>query len=271
MRYADVIATALEQIRVNKLRSFFTLLGIIVSVAFLVAVVAIISGMNAYVKENLASALIGANTFQVRRSPIRIGLFDDEEWRKLQKRPRITEADADAVIAAVPEAVAVSLQSGWPTPIADLVWRDKTMGDVVIMGVTAPYQIVQDYVFASGRPISDLDVRDHHPVAVVGSDVAEKLFENVAPVGQDIRIVGQRFTIIGTIAKKGRVLGKSFDGFVLLPLPNFEMIYGRRKTNTVSVKMPTADLVASGMERADEAMRIAHHLRPGEEPDYSVE
>jgi putative ABC transport system permease protein len=271
MRFGDVITTALEQIRVNKLRSFFTLLGIIVSVAFLVAVVAIISGMNFYVKENLASALIGANTFQVRRTPIQIGLFDDEQWRKLQKRPRISESDAEAVIAAVPEAVAVSLQSGWPTPIADVLWRDKTMGDVAILGVTAPYQIVQDYVFASGRPISDIDVNQRRNVAVIGADVAEKLFENVDPVGQDIRIVGQRFTIIGTIAKKGRVLGQSFDGFVLLPLTTFETIYGRRKTNTVSVKMPSADLVASGMDRANEAMRVAHRLRPAEEPDFSVE
>jgi putative ABC transport system permease protein len=271
MRFADVITTALEQIRVNKLRSFFTLLGIIVSVAFLVAVVAIISGMNAYVKENLASALIGANTFQVRRTPIRIGLIDDEEVRKLQKRPRITEADADAVIAAVPEALAVSLQSGNPTPISDIVWRNKTQADVAILGVTAPYQVVQDYVFASGGPITDIDVRDHRNVAVIGADVTEKLFESVDPVGQDIRINGQRFTVIGTIAKKGRVLGQSFDGFVLLPLPNFEMVYGRRKTNTVSVKMPTADLIATGMGQADEAMRIAHHLRPGEEPNYSVE
>src|SRR6202521_2326877 len=215
MRFADVIITALQQIRVNKLRSFFTLLGIIVSVAFLVAVVAIISGMNAYVKENLASALIGANTFQVRRSPIRIGLFDDEEWRKLQKRPRITESDADAVIAAVPEALAVSLQSGNPTPISDIVRRNKTQADVAILGVTAPYQVVQDYVFASGRPITDMDVRGHRNVAVIGADVAEKLFENVEPVGQDVRINGQRFTVIGTIAKKGRVLGQSFDGFVL--------------------------------------------------------
>jgi putative ABC transport system permease protein len=271
MRFADVITTALEQIRVNKLRSFFTLLGIIVSVAFLVAVVAIISGMNAYVKENLASALIGANTFQVRRTPIRIGLIDDEELRKLQKRPRITESDADAVIAAVPEALAVSMQSGSPTPISDIVWRNRTQADVAVLGVTAPYQIVQDYVFASGRPITDIDVRGHRNVAVIGADVTEKLFENVDPVGQDIRIDGQRFTVIGTIARKGRVLGQSFDGFVLLPLPNFEMVYGRRKTNTVSVKMPSADLIASGMDRADEAMRIAHHLRPGEEPDYSVE
>lgn len=271
MRSADVVTTALEQIRINKLRSFFTLLGIIVSVAFLVAVVAIISGMNAYVKENLAGALIGQNTFQVRRSPIRIGLFDDEEWHRIQKRPRITESDAEAVMAAVPEALAVSLQSGWPTPLADLIWRNKTLGDVIILGVTAPYQVVQDYVFASGRPIGDVDVRGHRPVAVIGADVAEKLFEQIDPVGQDIKIMGDRFTIIGTIAKKGRVLGQSFDGFVLIPLPNFEMIYGRRKTNTVSVKMATAEEVTGGMQRADEAMRIAHHLRPSDEPDYSVE
>ena len=271
MRFADVITTALQQIRANKLRSFFTLLGIIVSVGFLIAVVAILSGMNSYVKNNLASALIGANTFQVRRTPIRVGFFDDDEWKKLQKRPRITESDADAVIAAVPEAVAVSLQSGWPTPISDIVWKTRTQADVAIFGITAPYQVVQDYVFDNGRPISDIDVREHHSVAVIGADIAEKLFENVDPVGQDIRISGQRFTVIGTIAKKGRVLGQSFDGFVLLPLPTFEMVYGRRKTNTVSVKMPTAELVPSGMQRADEAMRIAHHLRPADEPDYSVE
>jgi putative ABC transport system permease protein len=83
--------------------------------------------------------------------------------------------------------------------------------------------------------------------------------------------MGHRFTIIGTIAKKGRVLGQSFDGFVLMPLANFEMLYGRRKTNTVSVKMPTAEQVAVGMNKADEAMRIAHRLRPGDEPDYSIE
>jgi putative ABC transport system permease protein len=145
------------------------------------------------------------------------------------------------------------------------------MGDVAIFGVTAPYQVVQDYVFASGRPISDVDVNQRRNVAVIGADVAEKLFENVDPVGQDIRILGQRFTIVGTIAKKGRVLGQSFDGFILLPLSTFETIYGRRKTNNVSVKMPNAELVASGMQRADEAMRIAHRLRPSEEPDYSVE
>ena len=82
MRSADVVTSALSQIRANKLRSFFTLLGIIVSVAFLVAVIAIIQGMNAYVRENLASAIVGSNAFQVRRSPIQVGLIDDETIRR---------------------------------------------------------------------------------------------------------------------------------------------------------------------------------------------
>jgi putative ABC transport system permease protein len=271
MRFGDVISTAIEQIRVNKLRSFFTLLGIIVSVGFLVAVVAIISGMNAYVSDNLASALIGQNVFQVRRTPIRVGLFDDELWRRMQKRPRITEADARAVAAAVPEALAVSLQSGWPTPQADIVAGDKTLGDVTVFGVTAPYQVVQDYRFSAGSPLTDIDIKERRPVAVVGSDIADKLFENTSAVGKDIKILGQHFTIEGVVAKKGRVLGQSFDGFVLLPLPNFEMLYGRRKTNTVSVKMASALQVADGMQRADEAMRIAHRIRPGADPDYSIE
>jgi len=271
MSFADILATALAQIRANKLRSFFTTLGIIVSVTFLVAVIAIIQGMNAYVTENISNALIGQNSFQVRRTPISVGLYDDEQMRRLQRRPRITEADAAAVAAALPEAAAVSRQSGWPTPINDVMWRNRKIGDVTIFGVTAPYQIVQDYSFSGGRPLSDLDIRDKRRVAVIGADVAEKLFESVTAVGQDIRIQNQRFEVVGVVAKKGRVLGQSFDGFVLLPLPVFEMIYGRRLTTTVSVKMPTPDLVRPGMQRAEAAMRIAHRLRPGAENDFNVE
>ena len=271
MTFADVVFTALSQLRENKLRSFFTLLGIIVSVTFLVAVVAIIQGMNSYVSNNLAGALIGQNAFQVRRSPIQIGLFDDEEFRRIQKRPRITEADAAAIIAAIPQAVAVSLQSGWPTPIADVHWSTRSLGEVAIFGVTAPYQVVQDYTFSSGRPLTDVDVAQRRSVAVIGADIAEKLFEQVDAVGKDIRVLGNHFTVVAVVEKKGRVLGQSFDGFVLLPLTTFESIFGRRKTTTVSVKMERAEDVAAGMALADGAMRTSHRLRPGQESDYTVE
>ncbi|MGQ0713577.1 MAG: ABC transporter permease [Gemmatimonadaceae bacterium] len=271
MRFADIIRVALAQLRANLLRSFFTTLGIVVSVAFLVAVVAIIQGMNAYVRENIADAIIGANAFQVRRVPIRVGFFDDEEWKRIRRRPRITTDDAKEVAAAIPQAVAVGITSGWPTPQADVEWRDRTVGDVLIFGVTPPYQVVQDYRFADGRPLTTIDVRERRPVTVLGWDVAERLFEGADPIGRHVRIRGQRFAVVGVVEKKGRVLGQSFDGFVMLPLTVFESLYGRRQTTTISVKMAEAAQVDDGMRRAEEAMRIAHRLRPGEENDFSVE
>ncbi|HEY3287337.1 MAG TPA: ABC transporter permease [Gemmatimonadaceae bacterium] len=273
MRPFDVVGTALGQIAANKLRSFFTLLGIIVSVAFLVAVVAIIEGMNAYVKENIAGAVIGANAFQVRRTPLQVGLFDDEMWKRVGRRPRVTAADAEAVRAALPDAEAVALNSGWPTPMSDVIWRDQEIGDALVFGITPPYQVVQDYRFEKGRGISEVDVIQRRPVCVLGHDIADKLFGKLSldPVGQSVRVAGQRCEIVGVAAPKGKVLGQSFDGFVLLPVSYHETLYGRRLTSTISIKMYNAADVAPAMARAEEALRIARHLRPGQENNFSVE
>ncbi|MBM4194881.1 MAG: ABC transporter permease [Gemmatimonadetes bacterium] len=271
MRNADILRTATDQITANKLRSFFTLLGIIVSVTFLVAVVAIIQGMNAYVKDNVAGAVIGANAFQVRRTPISIGRFDDEAWKRVERRPRVDERDFAAVRAALPDAEAIALTSGFPTPISDAIWRNRAIGDVPVYGVTPGYQVVQDYRISEGRPLAELDVSQRRPVVVIGNDVATDLLDGVTPIGQEIRIGGERFEVIGVVAPKGQVLGQSFDKFVMMPVTRFEMLYGRRQTATISVKMGQAADVAPAMDRAVEALRIARGLRPVQEDNFSVE
>lgn len=268
----EAVRLALQAVWSAKLRSFFTLLGIIVSVGFLVVVVAVIQGMNAYVKENLTGAIVGTNAFQVRRSPISVGLLDDEQVRAIAKRPLVSEEDAATVQRALPDAEAVALQSGWPTPISDVDYHDRTVGSVPIFGVTPAYQIVQDYRMLAGVPLTEPDVRERRPVAVIGYDIAEKLFDEPATaVGKKVRVSGREVLVTGVIQKKGRVLGQSFDAFVMLPLTTFESFYGRRKTTVVSVKMANADAVQPAMERAEEAMRVAHRLRPGEANDFTVD
>jgi len=272
MHFFEAIAQALNAAWSHKLRSFFTLLGIIVSVAFLIAVVAIIQGMNAYVRERIGGAIVGVNAFQIRRTPIAAGLIDDEEWKAIQRRPIIAPEDVPVVERALPDAWAVGLQSGWPTPQADVVWRDKTVGDVAMFGVTAPFQVVQDYAFAAGEPLTDIDVRERRPVVELGWDISDKLFgdPNLA-VGQKLRIRGEQFTVKGVVAKKGTVLGQSWDGFVMMPFSTFESLYGRRQTTVISVKMPDAAAVGPAMQRAEEAMRIAHHLHPTQPDDFTVD
>src|SRR5207237_1333965 len=196
MQLTEAILQALHAAWSHKLRSFFTLLGIIVSVAFLVAVVAVIQGMNAYVRERIGGAIVGVNAFQVRRTPIAVGLIDDEQGKENQRRP----------------------------------------------------------------------------VAALGFDVADRLFDYPdQAIGQKIRILGAQYSVKGVIAKKGNVLGQSWDGFVMLPLTSFEALYGRRKTTVISVKMPEAALVQDGMQRAEEAMRIAHRQRADQADDFTVD
>src|SRR5437879_6540407 len=94
--------------------------------------------MNAYVRDRLAGAIVGVNAFQIRRDPIQIGFIDDEAWKQIQRRPIIAPEDVGFIARAVPDAEAIALQSGWPTPMADVQWRNRTTGDVFIFGVTAP-------------------------------------------------------------------------------------------------------------------------------------
>jgi putative ABC transport system permease protein len=262
MPLLEALRLALQAIWSSKLRSFFTLLGIIVSVGFLVVVVAIIQGMNAYVRDTLTSSMIGTNTFQVRRGPISIGLLDDEQVRAIAKRPLVTVEDAETVGNAIPDAVAVALQSGWPTPVGEVSHRDRNVINVLVFGVTPPYQMVQDYRFLAGGPLTEPDLDERRPAAVLGYEIAEKLFdEPAAAVGKRVRLDGHELTVRGVIAPKGRLLGQSFDAFVLLPFPVFEAVYGRRKTTVVSVKMASAEEIDGAMARAEEAMRVAHRLR----------
>ena len=272
MPLIEALRLALQAIWTSKLRSFFTLLGIIVSVGFLVVVVAIIQGMNSYVSDTLTSSMIGTNTFQVRRGPISIGLMDDEQVRAIAKRPLVTVEDAEAVRRAVPDAVAVALQSGWPTPVGEVSYRENTVINVLIFGITAEYQVVQDYTFLAGGPLTLPDVTERRNVVALGHEIAEKLFDDAeAAVGKRVRLDGRELVVKGVIAPKGRLLGQSFDAFALLPFTTFEAAYGRRKTTVVSVKMRTAGEIEGAMARAEEAMRVAHRLRPGEPNDFTVD
>jgi putative ABC transport system permease protein len=273
MPLAEAIRLALNAVWTSKLRSFFTLLGIIVSVGFLVAVVAIIQGMNAYVTENVTGAVIGTNSFQVRRTPIASGLLSDEEMRVIQRRPIVTADEAAYVRRALPDARAVSYQSGWPPPLADVTWRGRTVSAVVVFGVTPDYQVVQDYRFAAGAPLDEIDVRERRQVVVLGHEIAAELFgaDPARAVGQALRVGRRELVVKGVVAPKGRVLGQSFDAFVMIPITTFEGIYGRRRTTTISIKMTHAAELERAMARAEEAMRLARRLRPGQPNNFTID
>jgi putative ABC transport system permease protein len=273
MPLSEALLLALASIWTHKLRSFFTLLGIIVSVAFLVAVLAVIAGMNTYVRTNVVQAFAGSNTFQVRRDPLLTGFnFDELELARIARRPRIVEQDVDVVRRAVREAEAVAIQSGFPPATADVEWHNQSVDEALTYGVTAPWHIVQEHRFAFGHGITDVDVFERRPVVVLGWDVYQQLMGGqIDPVGERLRVNGREVTVIGVIEKRGSVLGVSRDNLVLLPLSAWESIYGRLSSYVVSVKMRDAAQLAGAMARAEEALRIRRHLRPLQEDNFTIE
>ena len=273
MRFLDGLLLALEAIWSHKLRSFFTLLGIIVSVAFLIAVLAVIAGMNAYVRENIVQAFAGSNTFQVRRTPLLGGFsFDELEWQRIERRPVVSREDAAAVGRVVPEAVAVATQTGFPPPFSELRWHGQSTDGVITLGITPSWHRIQEHQFAFGHALSEVDVQQRRDVAVIGWDVYSNLMgEQVDPLGQRVRVNGREVEIVGVVGHRGTVLGQSRDNMILLPFSTFEEFFGRRKTNVVFVKMAEVGEIPHAMARAEEAMRIRHRLRPMQEDDFTVE
>jgi putative ABC transport system permease protein len=273
MPFSEALLLALSSIWTHKLRSFFTLLGIIVSVAFLVAVLAVIAGMNTYVRQNVVQALAGSNAFQVRRDPLLTGFsFDELELARIARRPRIGPQDADVIRRAVPDAAAVAIQSGFPPASADLAWHNQSVDEVLTYGVTAPWHIVQDHQFAFGHGITDVDVFERRPVVVLGWDVYQQLMGGqVDPVGERLRLNGREVTVVGVIQKRGSVLGVSRDNMALLPLSVWESIYGRLNSYVVSVKMRDVSELTGAMARVEEALRIRRHLRPLQEDNFTIE
>ncbi len=273
MPITDAFVLALRAIWSHKLRSFFTLLGIIVSVGFLVAVLAIIHGMNAYVRENIVQALAGSNTFQVRRDPLLSGFnFDELEWQRIARRPLVSREDAEAVRRAIPDAEAVAMQSGFPPPFSQLKWHGQSTDGVITIGITPAWHRIQEHQFAFGHGLADVDIAQRRAVAVIGWDVYTQLMgEQVQPLGQQVRVNGHEVTVVGVVKHRGTVLGQSRDNMILLPFPAFETFFGRGKTTVVFVKVADVGLMSAAMARAEEAMRIRHHLRPMQDNDFTIE
>ena len=199
-------------IRTQKLKSFFSLLGVLIGVTFLIAVVSIVQGMNRYMVDQFANTLVGANTFELRQRPsIVTGNVSDETWLAWRRRPRISYADADYVRERVQH----------PGDVLEIL-RGPRRG-----ALRGPGRQGHSPGRRRGRPTStsgttrsppaapsrDQEVQMAQPVVVIGSEVAEKLLPNIDPIGKTVHIGGLPYRIIGVIAKQGTLFGLSLDKF----------------------------------------------------------
>ena len=263
-KYLDAARIALSAIWAAKLRSLMTVLGNIVAVMSIIAVVSLIQGLNASVKKAILNEA-GADSFVVQQFGI---VRSDDEWLRVQSNPRITRQDAVAVKRYSPLVSSVMLSS---QARARVNYREASIDRIEITGVTPEYVNFSSYDAERGRLISPTEVDVGRPVTVIGADLAERLFgPDIDPIEKIIQIQGIHFRVIGVSAKRGTVLGQTQDEFALIPLMQFQQMFGARRQLSMSVKPREFDEIKTAIDDTTLALRIARRLKPSQPDNFAI-
>jgi putative ABC transport system permease protein len=263
-KFLDSAAIALDAIWSSKLRSFMTVLGNIVAVTSIIAVVSLIQGLNASVKQAILNQA-GADSFNIQQFPI---TRSDEEFEKVRANPRITMADARAVKRYSDLASAVMLDSGAGGRIT---YRDRSIDSTRIQGVTSDYINFSSFDAERGRLMSPTEVETARPAAVLGWRTADRLFgESIDPIDKTIQIEGVHFRVVGVSAKRGSLLGQSQDEFAVIPLGQFQMMFGSRRQLSMTVKPRDVAQIDEAIDQATLALRISRRLKPKQPDNFGI-
>jgi putative ABC transport system permease protein len=271
MPFLEAVRLAFRTIRSQKLKSFFSLIGVLIGVTFLIAVVSIVQGMNRYMVDRFANTLIGANTFELRQRPsIVTGNVPDEVWLAWRRRPRISYDDADYVRERIrtPATFAKFCQDR-----VAVSYEGKVAKDIDLIGTEESYFDIRNYQLTAGRAFTAQEVQAALPVLVIGSELAEKLLPRLDPVGKVVHIGGLPYRIIGVVAKQGTLFGLSLDKFAIMPFS----AQGRRLICPINVldalivrtQDPTHMTLAMG--EAEAVMRSLRRLKPWQENNFYLQ
>lgn len=259
----EPVGVALETLRAHKLRSFLMLLGIILSVATLIVIIALISGVNQYIANKVAN--LGSNAFTIMRFPI---ITEMEELVKATRRNKIITWDD---YEALRDNLKLPLRVGAEVRTSGKVRAGSlTVEDTSIRGVSASMGDIDAQEMSDGRYITEADENSHSLVAMIGSDLATKLFPSLDPVGQELLIDGRPFIVVGVAKPIGTVLGQSQDNFAYIPIETYINIYGAYGGIWINVQALGADWMERTQDEARVLMRARRHLKPNETDSFGI-
>src|ERR1700742_4840120 len=259
----EPVMIALETLRAHKLRSFLTLLGIILSVSTLILVVSMVQGANKYVSEKAAN--FGSNVFLVMRFPL---ITSAEQFVKLSRSNKnITWEDYEYVRDNMRTAEAVGLEAHHNGTVK---YKTETVEDIDVRGVTANMVGIDTEEPNLGRYVTDADDTHRANVTMIGTDVAKRFFTGVDPLGKSIYVDGQGFTVVGVAKEMGSAFGQSQDSFVYIPVQTWRKVYGNNTSMNINIKALAADLMPSAEDEARALMRARRHLNGRQDDTFGV-
>ena len=255
----ETFRLALDALRAHKLRSFLTLLGVILAVATLVAVMSVVAGLNFYVADRVAN--LGANVYLVDRFGI---ITSQDAWIKAQKRPLVTLEEY--------QRLRESMKSAANVAATDDHTMDVRSGNILLentdlTGVTPNYAEIRNMNLAAGRFLTEGDDMHHAPVCFIGTDVVKKFFPTVDPIGKTIRAGTNTYEVVGVATEIGSAFGQSQDNYILLPFSTYYKDWHKQNDwLTIFVQAQNSEVMQASEDEARMLMRAWRHL-PYDAPD----
>jgi putative ABC transport system permease protein len=270
MSLLEAVRLALAQIRVQKLKSFFTLLGVTIGVMFLIAVVSIVEGMTKYMEDDFAGRLLGANTFTLRRFPWFGNNTTAAEWREWQRRPRVYPSDARFLSTVLPDG------TRWAVDSENNVWAATSYArprQVNAHAVEGDYFTIKNYELQAGRTFSQHEAELGANVVVIGDEVAKYFFPNLNPLERELRMGGIPYRVIGVIDRQGSLFGISMDKMAIAPFksPLSRLTNPRGDIDGFVVQAANPLMLDEAMEIVREAFRGHRRLRPAQQDNFVME
>jgi putative ABC transport system permease protein len=256
---------ALATIWASKLRSLMTVLGNIVAVTSIIAVVSLIQGLNASVKDAIQSQA-GTDSFVIQRYPV---TRTDEDFDRVRSNPLVTLQDMRAIQRYGGDNIAAVMADNQGN--ARITYRDKSIDNTSVTGLSSGYVNFAGYDAERGRLMTPSEVDSARTVTVLGWQTADRLFgDNVDPIDKIVQIDGVHFRVIGVSAKKGTVLGQSQDSFALIPLAQFSSLFGSRRSLELMVKVRDVANLSAAQDDALVALRGARRLKPRQPDNFGM-
>ena len=259
----EMVWVALSAIWANKLRSFLTILGNVVAIASIMTLVSLIEGINDEVADVIVSE-VGADSFTIERVGL-VASFDD--IRATSSNPRITLDDQAALRRFGGNFEAIIAQG---QQRGEVRYRDEVLESVSIQGVTREFGRFPTFDAEHGRLMTPSEVSRRQNVALLGSDLAERLFGGADPLDHVIKVQGVHFRVVGVSRPKGSMFGQSQDEFVVIPLGAFQRLFGSRQSLTLMVRPTDPSEIERVMDQATVALRVERRLRPREENNFGM-
>ena len=271
MPIVEAVWLALSSIRAQKLKSFFSLVGVLIGVTFLIAVVSIVQGMNVYMTEKFVGAIGGINTFQVRSRPgMTFGNVTEEMWKEWQRRPRITVEDAAYIEERMRTPARIARESETAAAVG---YRGRTASGVDLETVDAAFFDIKHWKIEAGRAFSPQEVRAGASVVVLGHELADGLFEGKDAVGQTVMIGGEPHRVVGVVEKQGSLFGMSLDKFAVTPITSPAHRLTNRPHIIDDLQIQTEDprMMAAAVDEVTTLMRIRRGLKPSESENFHID